>query len=166
MRLIDEQDDRLRRSFHCVDDTVQAPLELALHPGAGLSPAGENAIIQNKLLGGRTPVTLGNIFDGDTWDFSGKYGVAIDADERIPLANDILSGLSGRPMDVRGMTDAEVQDILANAKSEEKQEAKPVADTGSVRITGAKSECDDICKYACECMEERGGGTDLHRMHG
>ena len=36
MGLVDEQDDRLRRGLHLVDDRAQAVLELALHAGAGL----------------------------------------------------------------------------------------------------------------------------------
>ena len=36
VRLVDEEDDRLGRRLHLLDDLPQAVLELALHPGAGL----------------------------------------------------------------------------------------------------------------------------------
>src|SRR6185312_5315795 len=39
VRLVDEQDDRLGRGLHLVDDLAQAVLELALHAGAGLQQA-------------------------------------------------------------------------------------------------------------------------------
>lgn len=29
----------------------------------------------------------------------------------------------------------------------------------NVRVSGAKAECDDICKFACECMQDRGGAA-------
>ena len=39
VRLVDEQDDRLRRGLHFVDHLAQAILELALHARAGLQQA-------------------------------------------------------------------------------------------------------------------------------
>ena len=39
VRLVDEQDDRLRRGLHLVDHLAQPVLELALHAGAGLQQA-------------------------------------------------------------------------------------------------------------------------------
>ncbi|MGN7714066.1 DUF4150 domain-containing protein [Agrobacterium radiobacter] len=81
--------------------------------GAIMSKPGQAVIVQDKLLGGRQPVTFGNILKRETWDFSGKYGIAIDPEERVPLANDILSSISGKPMDVRTMSDAEVNGLLA-----------------------------------------------------
>jgi hypothetical protein len=81
--------------------------------GVILSPAGDSIMTRDKLLGGRQPVTFSNILDAKTWDFSGKYGLAIDADERVPLANDILSSIAGKPMDVRTMSDAQVKGLLS-----------------------------------------------------
>ncbi len=39
VRLVDEQDDRLRRGLHFLDHLAQPVLELALHAGAGLQQA-------------------------------------------------------------------------------------------------------------------------------
>lgn len=77
-----------------------------------MSNAGQHVIKADSLLGGRAhnPNPL-SIFQSSTWE--GKYGVFVQSEEKIPLANDILTRLAGRPMDIRTMSDAEVQGVLA-----------------------------------------------------
>ena len=76
------------------------------------SSAGEHVMTQNRLLGGREHVSNPlDMFKSSTWE--GKYGLIINDNERVPLANDILSTLAGKPMDVRTMSDAEVQNVLS-----------------------------------------------------
>lgn len=77
-----------------------------------LSGAGEHVMTENRLLGGRQPISNPlDLFNSSAWE--GKYGLIIDESERIPLANDILSTLAGKPMDVGTMSDAEVQNVLS-----------------------------------------------------
>ena len=55
VRLVDEQDDRLRRRLHLVDHLAQPVLELALHAGAGLQQADvERAAACTSFSGGGT----------------------------------------------------------------------------------------------------------------
>ncbi|MEM7526978.1 MAG: DUF4150 domain-containing protein [Pseudomonadota bacterium] len=76
------------------------------------SRAGRVVIRRERLLGGRQPVTNPlDIFSGESWE--GKYGIGISGDERVPLANDIMSTLAGRPVDIRTLSDAEMAEILA-----------------------------------------------------
>lgn len=123
------------------------------------SSYGQQAIIDQKLLGGRTPITsvgeMSRVFSPSEWQ--GKYGLFVGSDERIPLANDILSAAAGRPIDVRAITDEEARQILASA-SEKKSAAKAepkAAVVSNVRVS-SKQACDDICKIACECLRDRG----------
>ncbi|MBY5312701.1 DUF4150 domain-containing protein [Rhizobium leguminosarum] len=77
-----------------------------------LSGPGDYVMTQNRLLGGRQHVSNPlDMFNSSAWE--GKYGLIINDSERIPLANDILSTLAGKPMDVRTISDAEVQSVLS-----------------------------------------------------
>ncbi|MGO7373143.1 PAAR-like domain-containing protein [Rhizobium ruizarguesonis] len=77
-----------------------------------LSGPGDYVMTQNRLLGGRQHVSNPlDMFNSSAWE--GKYGLIINDSERVPLANDILSTLAGKPMDVRTMSDAEVQSVLS-----------------------------------------------------
>ncbi|MCM2440128.1 DUF4150 domain-containing protein [Agrobacterium vitis] len=114
------------------------------------SKAGQNAIINSKLLGGRTPVSLDSIADGSAWDFSGKYGLVIQAEERIPLANDILSSLAGRPVDLRTATAEEIQGILEGrdvARPQTYEESKKNAD--ALAKANVRVAAESVSKGAC-----------------
>ena len=82
--------------------------------GVILSPQGEAAIRDGQLLGGRQPTRtlsdLASVFRPSTW--RGKYGVIIDPEERVPLANDILSRHAGGTVELRGLSDQDVEAIL------------------------------------------------------
>ncbi|MEM7497552.1 MAG: DUF4150 domain-containing protein [Pseudomonadota bacterium] len=96
-------------------DLSMSPEERAAQARAILtytSRAGHVVTRRDRLLGGRqhTANPL-DMFSAETWE--GRYGVFIGPEERIPLANDILSTLAGRPVDVRTISDAEMREIFA-----------------------------------------------------
>lgn len=106
------------------------------------SPAGAEMIRRHRLLGGQQPI--GNpldLFDATTWQ--GKYGLTIGAEDRIPLANDILGHLTGHPQDVRELTDDELHAMLAATA----QRAETDAGTG-VRVSATGTETHEV-----ECFE-------------
>ncbi|WP_332303284.1 DUF4150 domain-containing protein [Rhizobium sp. GR12] len=141
--------------------------------GTILSKPGQAVITQQKLLGGRQPVTFGNIFKRETWDFSGKYGVGVDPQERVPLANDILSSIAGKPVDVRTMSDAEVNGLLSpfqglsddqieqklkeisetrKQEEEEKQDPKPGPQPVPPPPLGPSTRVDDKKRRRKKCL--------------
>jgi hypothetical protein len=99
------------------------------------SPVAEQIIREDRLLGGRS---TGSMFDSRSWNFEGKYGTVIGQEDRIPLANDILSAATGRKLDVRNMTDAEVQQAL---QSVAKEKADAQSKTGSRVSAQTKKIC-------------------------
>ncbi|WP_245309901.1 PAAR-like domain-containing protein [Rhizobium sp. R339] len=131
-----------------------------------LSGAGDHVITQNRLLGGREHVSNPlDMFNSSTWE--GKYGLIINDSERVPLANDILSTLAGKPMDVRTMSDAEVQSVLSpfqglsddqieqklkemnEARKKEEEEKKPKPIPPPPLDPGSNTRVDDKKKKEC-----------------
>lgn len=102
-----------------------------------LSPRAESIIAQQRLLGGRTPMTIENLGNGSAFDFSGRYGVIIDPEDRVPLANDILSTLAGRRVDVRTSTRAQVETILAEAE----RSPQPIPQGEGARVSRRNRDC-------------------------
>ena len=131
-----------------------------------LSGVGEHVMTENRLLGGRQPISNPlDMFSSSAWE--GKYGLIINDSERIPLANDILSTLAGKPMDVRTMSDAEVQSVLSpfqglsddqieqklkemnEARKKEEEEKKPKPIPPPPLDPGSNTRVDDKKKKEC-----------------
>ncbi|MGO7581549.1 PAAR-like domain-containing protein [Rhizobium ruizarguesonis] len=152
-----------------LDDLSKSQAEKAAEARAFqaiLSGPGDYVMTQNRLLGGRQHVSNPlDMFNSSAWE--GKYGLIINDSERVPLANDILSTLAGKPMDVRTMSDAEVQGVLspfqglsddqieqklkemteARKKEEEEQKPKPVPPPPL--DPGSNTRIDDKKKKEC-----------------
>ncbi|MGL4496263.1 MAG: polymorphic toxin type 15 domain-containing protein [Beijerinckiaceae bacterium] len=131
------------------NDLSMSPEERAIQGRAASvlnSPMAEQIIREDQLLGGRS---TGSMFDSRYWNFSGKYGTFIDADERVPLANDILSAATGKPMDVRTMTDAELQQALQSV-AKQRADSAAQSEAGS-RVSGTTKK---ICFQVPEGGDE------------
>ncbi len=83
VRLVDEHDDRLRRSFHLVDDTAQPVLELALHAGARLQQPKIERAQRHPLQTWRH--VAGGKAHGETFDNRGLADAGLAGEDRIVL---------------------------------------------------------------------------------
>ena len=84
VRLVDEQDDRLRRRLHLVDHLAQAVLELALHAGAGLQQADVERAQRDVLAarGGTSPRAMRS---GEAFDHRGLADAGLAGEDRVVL---------------------------------------------------------------------------------
>ncbi|SEI13715.1 hypothetical protein, partial [Paracoccus alkenifer] len=76
------------------------------------SSVGRFVIRQDRLLGGQEHVSNPlRLFSPSVWE--GKYGVIAGPLDHVPMANDILGRLAGRPVNMGEMTLEEIDGILA-----------------------------------------------------